>query len=359
MSLAKAEYFLGCLSPDGFTTHFDKEIADENNFTYILKGGAGTGKSSLMKKIAEAFKDKESLEIYHCSSDPNSLDAVIIRDLGIIIVDGTAPHVFDPIFAGVKQKILNLGDFWNDKMLCDNTDKIISLTKECRRWHKRCKSFVSALSSLNSDTYSISQESLDFDKLEAFISRLTKKIFPKRKTGEGKTTYSQLSAMTPDGYMTLLDTVKDYKNIYLLSDSFYSGSDTFLRELATVAVSRGFDVIISECTLFNSKTFEHMLIPEISTAFINSGPINGITLPDSDIINFRRFYDKGFLFHKKQRLLFNKKAAQELLEEAAAALKNAKKVHDDIEECYIHAMNFDSINSLTNNLISEISSKSK
>ncbi|MFA5657909.1 MAG: ATPase [Oscillospiraceae bacterium] len=357
MSLAKTEYFLGCVSPDGFTTHFDKKIAGEKNFTYILKGGAGTGKSSLMKKIALKFSDKDEITVHRCSSDPDSLDAVVLNNAGVIVVDGTAPHVFEPVYAGVKQKIINLGDFWDSEKLTQNSEGIIASTKECLRWHKRCKSFVSALSSLNSDTYSIALESLDFPKLDAYIARLSKKLFQKGKTGEGKTVYSQLSAMTPNGYMTLSDTFCGYKKIYSLNDGCFSGSDAFLRELATVAVSKGYTVIVSECTLLSSKVFEHMLIPEISTAFINSSPINGILLPDADIINFKRFYDKGFLAHKKQRLSFNRKASQDLTAEAAAALKNAKSIHDEIEKYYIEAMDFIGINALTDKLIGEIEEK--
>lgn len=357
MSQFKAEYFLGGISPDGFMTHFGKEISDEKNFTYILKGGAGTGKSSLMKQLVEKFGEKDNITVYHCASDPKSIDAIKLNSAKIIMVDGTAPHVFDPIFPGVKQKIINLGDFWCRSKLEVNSEKIISASKECNRWHKRCKSFVNALSSLNSDTYMISQESLDYEKLEAYISRLSRKIFSKGKAKDGETNFSQLSALTPNGYMTFLGTIEGYESTYIMNDFGYSGSDFFLRELATVAVSKGYDVIISECTLFNSKTYEHLLIPEISTAFINSNPINSIELASEKQINFKRFYDKTFLYHKKQRLSFNKKAGQDLLDEAANALKNAIVVHDELESYYISAMDFDGINSLAEKIVDEINAE--
>ena len=46
------KYFLGAMTQNGFSTEFGKIMADKEYFTFILKGGAGTGKSSLMKKIA-------------------------------------------------------------------------------------------------------------------------------------------------------------------------------------------------------------------------------------------------------------------------------------------------------------------
>ncbi len=78
MPFEKKEYFLGCVSRDGFTTHFGKKIADKKYFTYILKGGPGTGKSTLMKRIATYFSNKDDVEVYNCASDPNSVDAVVL-----------------------------------------------------------------------------------------------------------------------------------------------------------------------------------------------------------------------------------------------------------------------------------------
>lgn len=50
-----------------------------------------------MKKIAErAMINGYHVEIYHCAFDPNSLDLVVIRDLGICLFDSTSPHEYFP-----------------------------------------------------------------------------------------------------------------------------------------------------------------------------------------------------------------------------------------------------------------------
>lgn len=357
MSLAKTEFFLGGISQNGFKSHFNKEIEKQKNFTYILKGGAGTGKSSLLKKIAKEFADIDDVSVYYCASDPNSLDAVLLKNAGIIIADGTAPHIFDPIYAGVCQKIINLGEFWDDEALAKCYDEIIKVTDENLKWNKRCRNFVSALSSLFSDTYSIGQEALNFKKLDNFIDRLSIKVLPKGKASEGITEFAQLSALTPNGYITLLNTINDYKYVYILNDSYYAGSDLFLRDFATIATIKGYNIIVSECTLLGSNSYEHLIIPELKTAFISSNPINNNVIENAKAINFQRFYDKTVLSQKKQRLSFNKKACDDLTSEAVLALSNAKDIHDDIEKYYISAMNFDKVNSLTEKLINTIKKK--
>lgn len=64
---------------------------------YFIKGRAGTGKSTFLKKVAKALLDFGfDTEIYHCSFDPNSLDMVISREIGVCLFDSTAPHEYFP-----------------------------------------------------------------------------------------------------------------------------------------------------------------------------------------------------------------------------------------------------------------------
>ena len=54
-----------------------------------------------MKKLASAAENRGfDVEIYHCGFDPNSLDMVILRELGITIFDSTAPHEYFPTREG-------------------------------------------------------------------------------------------------------------------------------------------------------------------------------------------------------------------------------------------------------------------
>ena len=64
---------------------------------YLIKGRPGTGKSTLMKAVAAHTKALGyNTEVYHCGFDPNSLDMVLVPELGICIFDATAPHEYFP-----------------------------------------------------------------------------------------------------------------------------------------------------------------------------------------------------------------------------------------------------------------------
>ncbi|MFD2044964.1 hypothetical protein ACFSTA_14865 [Ornithinibacillus salinisoli] len=74
------------------------DILNRQPKNYFIKGRAGTGKSTFMKKISNACRHHGlNVELYHCSFDPNSIDMVLVRDLDFCIFDSTDPHEFFPM----------------------------------------------------------------------------------------------------------------------------------------------------------------------------------------------------------------------------------------------------------------------
>lgn len=88
--------FLGAATPIGPVDFID-DLTKDVKTRYLIKGRPGSGKSTMLKKIAHAGLEKGfDVEIYHCGFDPNSLDMVIIRELEFAIFDSTSPHEYFP-----------------------------------------------------------------------------------------------------------------------------------------------------------------------------------------------------------------------------------------------------------------------
>ncbi|WP_067726225.1 hypothetical protein [Oceanobacillus damuensis] len=88
--------FFGTNTPEGAVNEVPSLIESISN-VYFIKGRAGTGKSTFMKKIAIACEQHGfDVEVYHCSFDPNSLDMVLVGELDFCIFDSTDPHEFFP-----------------------------------------------------------------------------------------------------------------------------------------------------------------------------------------------------------------------------------------------------------------------
>ena len=106
--------FPGANTSNGFYSYFDYIIPKDINRVFCFKGVPIVGNSSLMKKVARDFVEKGyDVEVFPCSSDPSSLDAVVIKKLKVVLLDATAPHIVDPKIPGAIDEIVNFGDFWN------------------------------------------------------------------------------------------------------------------------------------------------------------------------------------------------------------------------------------------------------
>ena len=77
-NLKGRHYFPGGNTSKGFYSFYRYILSqDDAKRILCLKGGPGTGKSSLMKKVGDYFFNKGyTIEYHHCSSDNNSLDGI-------------------------------------------------------------------------------------------------------------------------------------------------------------------------------------------------------------------------------------------------------------------------------------------
>lgn len=102
--------FFGAFTTKG-PINFIDSLTKSMEKRYILHGGAGSGKSTFMKKIIEIAKNnQESITIFPCSFDPQSIDMVLLEDRKIAFIDGTNPH---PLSKGRER------------------DEIIDMTAQC------------------------------------------------------------------------------------------------------------------------------------------------------------------------------------------------------------------------------------
>ena len=110
----------------GFYSYFSYVIdVKEARKIYLLKGGPGTGKSSMMKKLGnQMIENGYDVEFHHCSADPESIDAIVIPRIKVAVLDATSPHMIDPKYPGAIEKIINLGEYWEEKKVEKNKENM-------------------------------------------------------------------------------------------------------------------------------------------------------------------------------------------------------------------------------------------
>lgn len=350
-------FFLGANTPGGFYSLFDELYDAEKGWRlYIIKGGPGTGKSSLMKKIAaEADKRGYFCERIYCSSDPNSLDGVIIPSLKISVADGTSPHVLEPVYPGVSEVIVDLGAFRDDKELIKNSAQIIKLTKENKAKHAECTRFLNAAGGARMDIVKTAALALDLEKTESFISHLAAREFGAGSSGRGKIKRRFLSAVTPEGVSVFYDTTDALaERKIILHDDIGLASGIITEALCETAAACGYDVIKCLCPLSPDTKADHIIVPELSLGIFTSNRYHTFQSETAKSVQCSRFLIKSEMRLHKNRLSFTKKAYNEMISEALLRLKEAKAIHDELEKYYISAMDFDALGEHSEKLISEI-----
>jgi Cdc6-like AAA superfamily ATPase len=163
--------FLGAATPDG-AVDYVPNLTEDVAKRYFIKGRPGSGKSTMLRKIAEEAQIRGlDVEVYHCGFDPNSLDMVIVRELGIAIFDSTAPHEYFPSRDGDE-----IVDMYGS-VIASGTDEIfeeeINNHKTAyRNMMDQATGLLKESSEYNRELEGIYKDAMDFEKVNEQTERV-------------------------------------------------------------------------------------------------------------------------------------------------------------------------------------------
>ncbi|MDO9535169.1 MAG: PRK06851 family protein [Bacillota bacterium] len=352
--------FPGSNSAFGFFSFYDQIIGPDAVRIFMIKGGPGVGKSTLMKKIGEEMLSRGyDLEYHYCSSDPQSLDGLVVPGLRIAIMDGTAPHIVDPRHPGAVDEIIHLGNFWDEAGIRKNKTSIIRITSEIGRLFQNAyrhlsttKSYLEAMESYYSLDGILNKRSLDFLGLELLEEILTGKTAA--GGGPGKIRRLFASAITPEGPINYLDSLVNHLiSIYIIHGDYRTGKRKIIESIMDGALMRGFYVEAYHCALDPDKV-DHIIIPELGAAVFNSLEPHYFTGGESwreiDTAEFIASFPKDLQAEHSDFTVRYRSS----LKEAISFLTRAKAAHDELEEYYIPNMNFAEIDRVCRDTLERI-----
>ncbi|MBZ9689096.1 PRK06851 family protein [Clostridium estertheticum] len=327
---------------------------DEARRIICIKGGPGTGKSSLMKKVGKYFNEKGyDIEYHHCSSDNNSLDGLVIKGLNVAILDGTSPHVVDPINPGAVDEVLNMGDCWNEEGFKKYRHKIIDINKKVGKTFKRAYRFFGAAKLVYDDWYTYNSEALNINKLNLLKENLKESLFTTSPSNVGNDRHLFATAFTPNGIVTYIENLcADYKKIYVLKGGPGTGKSNVLEFLSDEALKRGYYVEIFHTPLIPEK-IEHILIPDLNVAILTSNEINNLDLAGT-VIDMKDCLNLNTLEKNKSEMEYDATEFFTLLNKGLATIKEAKVLHDELETSFVPNMDFSKVDEVLTKVISKI-----
>ncbi|MBR2742197.1 MAG: hypothetical protein IKD89_01250 [Clostridia bacterium] len=348
-------FYLGANTPGGFFSYYGELDRAAPARKYIIKGGPGTGKSSLMRKLAEAAeKSGESVEYIVCSSDPASLDAVILQSRGVCLVDGTAPHTVDPIYPGAYDEIINLGGFWDKEKLRGARAEIERLSAAIGDSFKSAYRFLAAAKGAHDDMRALLGDRTDAERMTRLAARIARAEFKKKDGARGKIHRRFISGITPVGVNHYLDEdLASFSRVYAVMDPFKAGGP-LLSALAEAAAGAGYDVVCCHCPMAPAAFPEHVIIEELSLSFVSENAFHAFSGEAVRRINLERYVSEDARRQNRQKIKFDLSLYRSLIGRAVEYIKEAKTLHDELEEIYTGAMDFKKVNSLRRASVSEI-----
>ena len=355
-ALPHIQYFLGANSPSGFYSLYPELIAPETaRAIYILKGGPGCGKSTLMRQVARRMEEAGlETEYILCSGDPESLDALLLPQLGVALVDGTAPHVVEPKYPGVVERYVNMGLCYDTQGLAPLRGDIISCMSGYKGCYQRAYRCLGAAAEVFEDQRStLLTNGLSEKMAKRARGILTRELRKKKGSSGGQVKQRFLGAVTHAGPLCLFETAQaQCGRIYELADSYGLAHELLVHLLAGIT-AEGWDVIACPDPMAPQR-LAHLLVPQLDLAFLTSTA--DLPFPGTPYRRIRldAAADKELLRRSRPRLRFAKKVSSALMEEAIASLAQAKSMHDDLEALYNPHVDFELVEAMATDLCKEI-----
>lgn len=339
------KFFLGANSHINFVSYF-KQLQEQSDSMQllILKGGPGSGKSSLMKRVIKyALLNNHEVEIIPCASDPNSIDAFIDKTADFSMMDGTAPHTEDPSLPGANHHILYTGDLWDTATLGKYSSKIKSLNGRIGDHHKGACSYIKAASALLNENLCYSKKYINRPAISDFAAEISR-FFSKGNYADEKTRL--LSAVSVGEIKYFKETLPLLADkIFVIEDDFGSAADFLMKSIKHSAISQGTQIINCPCSIMPEKT-DHIIIPDAKIAVVTQNRFLPVDFGEKK--NAQDFYLK---MPDCALLQARQSDAQKLLEKACTLVREAKLLHDDLEGIYKNAMDFSGMDGFFDDII--------
>ncbi len=333
--------FICSNSKNGFFSLQNEVINEKAKRVFIIKGGPGTGKSSVIKKVVKSLG---AAELIHCSSDPDSLDGAVLSD-GTVLFDGTSPHLAEPPVPGAAGKIINTADFLDEMRLFERKEDILDLNAKISKEYRAAYSLLKAAGEAEGLIFGASKEALCHEKINEYA-----KNFVKRKSGKkgnGKIIRRFADAICSKGNVTLYETVLGAsEEVVYIDDRFGAAADAVMAAVAKGFSESGFDVFAFYSPLSPERIL-HINVPDARLSFTSKK--QGFTRK----IKSERFFKEVIDFDG--RFKFYDILKKSSIEAAVERLARAKALHDELEAIYISALDKSVSELLSEKIISLIS----
>lgn len=327
---------------------------------YVLKGGPGSGKSSLIQAVSEkAIAAGYDIWQIHCARDPESLDGLIIPELHVGIVDGTPPHQIDPLLPGINGTTVDLSAALDSKALQVHRTDMQSLYDQIQQTYEQAYAGFAEALRVHDDWEALYIENMDFDAANRLTEHWIERLLGDhhREQQVSRIDRRFLGAATPRGAVDFVPNLTDgLARRYLIKGRPGSGKSTMLKKLVTAVTERGFDVEIYHCG-FDPNSLDMVIVRELNFAIFDSTKPHEY-FPEREGDEIIDMYEKcitpGTDERYTDRIHELQSSYQTAMKRSIALLADAHKLHLELEGYYQREIDWQIVDQLRDRIMQDI-----
>ena len=343
-------YFPGTNTAFGFKSFYGNIISkNEANRVIYLKGGPGTGKSTIMKNVGKYFADRgNNVEYHHCSSDMQSFDGVVVKELGFCMMDAMAPHTMNPNYPGAFEEIINFGECWDSDKLRENREKIVTIVDEISSKFKLAYSHFNCADYFWEKIKGSNSENRDVLNYNKLLHYLDDDIFRSIPYGEARERQIFVTSITYENVVTFIEEkITDFEKVYVLNGDPGEGKEDIIDYIHKRLLLK--DVFMEVYfNPLNPNFIEHIVLPDLKMAFVCENEFNNLSFKGDNLLNSSP--EKPGRFDSYEMKLY-KANFYEFIRLAEEELGKAYQMHMNLEKIYIKTMNFEEIDRINDNIL--------
>lgn len=251
------------------------------------------------------------------------------------------------------ERYVNLGECYDREGLRSVRGEIMSCMTGYKGCYGRAYRCLTAAAQIGEDMRAMAAT----PAVEAKIAKRAKGILSRevKRTGRapGRAVQRFLGGVTWKGVLCGFDTADLLcGKIYELADTYGLGH-VLLTHLAAGVLAAGYDAVVCPSPLFPDR-MEHLLIPELSLAFVTSTPSLPYGKRPFRRIRMDAMADAELLRRNRARLRFSRKVSAALMDEAVEALAQGKAMHDELEALYNPHVDFGRVYAIADGIAEEL-----